>query len=70
MNIKELILRFLGKKEQQEYESFRDQRIYIRLTQEEKEIIEGLAKNQRRDTSNFVRWLALEKYLDEFIKVN
>jgi uncharacterized protein (DUF1778 family) len=68
--IKELILRFLGKREQQQYDCVRDQRIYIRVTQDEKEIIEGLAKCQHRDTANFMRWLALEKYLDDFIKVN
>jgi len=68
-DIKEIIKIFLeGKKDKLNYDPYRDQRIYIRVTKDEKEIIEKLAKIQRRDTSNFIRWLALTKYLDDFIK--
>ena len=39
------------------YDLLRDQRIYIRVTKQEKKIIEKLAKCQCLDTSNFIRWL-------------
>ena len=67
-DIKEIIKLFLEGKKDKSYDSYRDQRIYVRVTKDEKEIIEKLAKIQRRDTSNFIRWLALTKYLDDFIQ--
>lgn len=66
--IRELIEMFLLKKKDKDYDSYRDQRIYIRVTQDEKDIIKKLAKCQCLDTSNFVRWLIFSKYLDDFIK--
>lgn len=67
-DIKEIIRLFLEGKKEKQYDSYRDQRIYVRVTKDEKEVIEKLAKIQRRDTSNFIRWLALTKYLDDFIQ--
>lgn len=46
----------------------RDQRIQIRVSEEEKEIIEKLSKINHLDTSNFIRWLIFKKYVDDFIK--
>lgn len=66
--IRELIQMFLQKKKDKEYDSYRDQRIYIRVTEDEKDIIKKLAKSQCLDTSNFVRWLIFGKYLDDFMK--
>ncbi|NSB12125.1 hypothetical protein [Clostridium beijerinckii] len=66
--IRELIEMFLLKKKDKDYDSYRDERIYIRVTKDEKDIIRKLAKCQCLDTSNFVRWLIFGKYLDDFIK--
>lgn len=46
----------------------RTQRLYIRVTEEEKEAIAKLAKLQHMDTSAFIRWVILGKYMNEFIK--
>lgn len=67
-DIKEIIKLFLEGKKDKQYDPYRDQRIYIRVTQDEKIMIQKLAKIQHRDVSNFVRWLALSKYLDDFIQ--
>ena len=67
-DIKEIIKRFLGQKTDKQYDSYRSKTIQIRVTEDEKYMIEQLAKIQRRDTSNFIRWLALTKYLDDFIQ--
>lgn len=66
--IRELIEMFLLKKKDKDYDSYRDQRIYIRVTQDEKDIIKKLAKCQCLDTSNFVRWLIFSRYIDDFVK--
>lgn len=66
--IRELIEMFLQKKKDKNYDSYRDERIYIRVTKDEKDIIRKLARCQCLDTSNFVRWLIFGKYLDDFIK--
>lgn len=68
MTFREIILKFLGREPKKEYQSLRDQRLYIRVTEDEKEIIEKLAKCQCLDTSNFIRWLIFGKYIDDFIK--
>jgi hypothetical protein len=68
VSIRDIIIRFLGRQKKQEYESLRDERIYIRVSEDEKEIIQKLAKCQCLDTSNFVRWLIFGKYIDDFIK--
>ena len=67
-DIKEIIRLFLEGKKDKQYDSYRDQRIYIRVTKDEKEIIEKLARCQCLDTSNFIRWLVFGKYIDDFIK--
>lgn len=48
----------------------RDKRVQVRVTEEEKEMIEKLAELQHLDTSSFVRWLIFKKYLDDFIRNN
>ena len=68
MNIKEIFIRLFGQAPKKEYEPLRDKRIYIRVTEQEKKIIEKLAKCQCLDTSNFIRWLIFGKYIDDFIK--
>lgn len=68
MTLREIILKLLGREPKKEYQSLRDQRLYIRVTEDEKEIIEKLAKCQCLDISNFVRWLIFGKYIDDFIK--
>lgn len=68
MSLGEIILKILGREPKKEYQSLRDQRLYIRVTEDEKEIIEKLAKCQCLDTSNFIRWLVFGKYIDDFIK--
>jgi hypothetical protein len=67
-NIKEIIRIFLEQKKDNQYDSYREKKIQIRVTIDEKYMIEQLAKLQGRDTSNFIRWLILTKYLDDFIK--
>lgn len=67
-DIREIIKIFLERKKDKQYDSYRSEKIQIRVTKDEKYMIEQLAKIQRRDTSNFIRWLALSKYLDDFIK--
>lgn len=67
-DIKEIIRIFLERKKDKRYDSYRSERIYIRVTKDEKDLIEKIAKLERRDTSNFIRWLALSKYIDEFIR--
>lgn len=69
-DIKEIIKLFFEAKKDKSYDSYRDQKIYVRVTAEEKDTIQKLAKIQGRDVSNFIRWLALNKYLDDFIKQN
>ncbi|MVX62224.1 DUF1778 domain-containing protein [Clostridium chromiireducens] len=67
-DIKEIIKLFLEGKKDKQYDPYRDDRIYVRVTKDEKDMIKNLAKLQHRDVSNFIRWLALSKYLDDFIK--
>ena len=67
-DLKEIIKLFLEGKKDKSYDSYRDKKIYVRVTSDEKTMIQNLAKIQHRDVSNFIRWLALSKYLDDFIK--
>lgn len=67
-DIREIIKIFMERKKDKQYDSYRSEKIQIRVTKDEKYMIEQLAKTQRRDMSNFIRWLALSKYLDDFIK--
>lgn len=66
--IKEIIKLFLEQKKDKHYDPYRSERIYVRVTEDEKTMIQKLAKIQGRDVSNFIRWLALNKYLNDFIK--
>lgn len=50
-------------------EEIRNERIYIRVTKEEKEIIAFLAKNRHQSKSDFIRTLVFVKYLNDFIKI-
>ncbi|WP_404988444.1 DUF6290 family protein [Clostridium culturomicium] len=43
-------------------------KIEIKVTEEEKEIIKGLARLQHMNVSEFMRYLALTKYCDEVLK--
>lgn len=45
-------------------------KIEISVSKEEKEIIEKLAKLHKVDTEEFIRWVVLNKFLDEFLKIN
>lgn len=55
-------------KEKRWREGERYERIYIRVTEEEKEVIQKLANCQALNVSSFVRWVILSKYLNDFIK--
>jgi hypothetical protein len=67
-DIKEIIKIFIEHKRQKSYDSYRSERIYFRVTPDEKLLIQKLANIQHRDTSNFIRWVILSKYIDDFIK--
>lgn len=67
-DIKEIIRIFIERKKDKHYDSYRSEKIQIRVTKDEKYMIEQLAKTQRRDTSNFIRWVILSKYMNDFIK--
>lgn len=68
MSIKEIFYKLFGYEPKKQYDPLRDHRIYVRVTEQEKEIIEKLAKCQCLNTSNFIRWLIFGKYIDDFIK--
>lgn len=46
------------------------EKIEIPVSREEKEIIEKLAKLHKLDTKGFIRWVVLNKFLNEFLKIN
>ncbi|MGL4655182.1 MAG: DUF6290 family protein [Sarcina sp.] len=48
---------------------YRTERIYIRMTKEEKEMLEIFAKLQHKTKSEFIRDLIFNKYFDDFIKI-
>ncbi|MBY0756489.1 hypothetical protein K5V21_13625 [Clostridium sardiniense] len=45
-------------------------KIEISISKEEKEIIEKLAKLHKLNTKDFIRWVVLNKFLNDFIKIN
>jgi hypothetical protein len=47
----------------------RTERIYIRLTKQEKELLQAMSKSHKSN-SDFVRYILFKKYIDDFIKVN
>ena len=51
-----------------EFELVRDEGVYVKVTDEQKEIIKKLAKCQKRSTSDFIKWVIFSKYIDDFIK--
>lgn len=55
-------------KKDKQYDSYRSERIYIRVTPGEKNLIKKLARCQLMDTSTFMRHVVLSKYIDDFIK--
>lgn len=55
-------------KKDKQYDSYRSERIYIRVTPGEKNLIKKLARCQLMDTSTFIRHVVLSKYIDDFIK--
>ncbi len=46
------------------------EKIEIPVSKEEKEIIGKLAKLHKLDTKDFIRWVVLNKFLNEFLKIN
>lgn len=66
----EIIKLFKEQKQDKHYDSYRSERIYVRVTKEEKDCIKKLAKCQLMDSSTFVRHVILSKYIDDFIKIN
>ena len=51
-----------------EFELVRDEGVYVKVTDEQKEIIKKLAKCQKKSTSDFIKWVIFSKYIDDFIK--
>lgn len=50
-------------------EDLRNERVYIRLTKDEKEMLKNLAKIRHQNVSDFVRLVIFDTYLNEFIKI-
>ncbi|MEG0051204.1 MAG: DUF6290 family protein [Terrisporobacter sp.] len=48
----------------------RSKRIEWRVSEEEKELIKLMAKLQRMDVSEFLRYIIFNKYSDELLKLN
>lgn len=51
-----------------EFELIRNEGVYVKVTDEQKEIIKKLAKCQKRSSSDFIKWVIFSKYIDDFIK--
>lgn len=64
----EIIKLFKEQKKSKHYDSYRSERIYVRVTPTEKDLIKKLSRCQLMDTSTFVRHVILSKYIDDFIK--
>lgn len=64
----EIIKLFKEQKQDKHYDSYRSERIYVRVTPTEKDLIKKLSRCQLMDTSTFVRHVILSKYIDDFIK--
>lgn len=50
-------------------EDLRNERVYIRLTKDEKEMLKNLARIRHQNVSDFVRLVIFDTYLNEFIKI-
>ncbi len=66
--IMEIINLWREEKKDKQYDSYRSERIYIRVTPSEKDLIKKLARCQLLDVSSFIRHVVLSKYIDDFIK--
>lgn len=66
--IKDIWRALFGREKPHYSDGYRSQKIQIRVSEEEKEIIDKLADLNKMTTANFVRWVILKKYLDDFIK--
>ena len=64
----EIIKLWKEQKQDKLYDSYRSERIYLRVTPTEKDLIKKLANCQLMDMSTFIRHVILSKYLDDFIK--
>lgn len=51
-----------------EFELIRNEGVYVKVTEEQKEIIYMLAKCQKKSSSDFIKWVIFKKYVDDFIK--
>ena len=51
-----------------EFELIRNDGVYVKVTKEQKEIIKMLAKCQKKSSSDFIKWVIFQKYVDDFIK--
>ncbi|HCW54717.1 MAG TPA: hypothetical protein DG753_13505 [Clostridium sp.] len=51
-----------------EFELIRNEGIYVKMTDEQKEIIKKLARCQKKSSSDFVKWVIFSKYINDFIK--
>jgi len=50
------------------FDTVRDEFIYVRLTPIEKKKIESYAKMHHRNISEFIRWVTLHIYINDYIK--
>lgn len=67
--LREILNLILKIKNDKKYDCYRSERIYFRVTPEEKDIIQKLAKLDNRDTSNFIRNL-ISNHINQLIKEN
>lgn len=51
-----------------EFELIINEGVYVKVTDEQKEIIRKLAKCQKKNSSEFIKWVIFSKYIDDFIK--
>lgn len=64
----EIINLWKREKKDKQYDNYRSERIYVRVTPDEKEIIKKLANCQVMDMSTFIRHVILSKYIDDFVR--
>lgn len=58
----------IDSKDKLQEDNRKTEKIQLRLTKKEKEILEKLATIQHLDVSNFLRWLVFKKFTDELVK--
>ena len=64
----EFIIRSILSNKPYPFNTIRDEFIYIRLTPIEKKKIESYAKMHHRGVSEFIRWITLHIYTNDYIK--